>query len=521
VDAIAAAAALAPLDASMLDVLVARLHAVAHLLRDLAAATGRASPLGWSGAGRQAYDAAVARVMVVLVGYAGALEVAGLGLSALAVTLHSVQTEAAQARRIMATGTADALTPIDSQLSYAVQAFDDADRRAAMLLFDALLGLPLTRQAGVEFPLASRAALLVGDTTRPRRLPDDPVAVSLWWAGMPAQARSALSATPWVSGQNLAERDGMPVSYRDATNRALLAQALRSAERSYSAAMHGIVPGLIAGLQVFSQELPWPLSWIGRHIDPGAGRAKKRVEALRQLTRDLERPGSELLEFDAKGDGRAVVASGDVETSRSVAVLVPGMSTELEDVPKLIGESSALVKAAGAGNVVVAWLGYDAPSVFQVAGDGKAKAGARELSSFVRGVRATASLRQRVTVIGHSYGTLVAGLAAKRAPIADDLVLLASPGVEASSAAQLRVPAGHVWAVRATTDPIQVVFWPAILSQLIGLPAPLVFGPDPASDAFGAAHFGVGGAHGHSGYFKDGSQSLDNLGRIVSGRPTR
>jgi hypothetical protein len=476
--------------------------------------------MSWSGAGKRAYDAAAGRAVVMLVGYAGGLEVAGLALSALAVTLHSVQAEAAQARRILATGTADALAPIDSQLRDALQAFDDADRRAAMLLFDALIGVPLARQAGVAVSPVSRAALLSSDATRPRRIPADPVAVSLWWAGMPAQARSGLTATS--SGRRfLAERDGMPFSYRDVTNRALLTQALRSAERSYSAAMHRFVPGLEAGLQVFAQELPWPLPWIARHLDPGAGRAKRRVEALRQLTRDLERPGSELLEFDAKGDGRAVVASGDVETSRSVAVLVPGMSTELEDVPKLIGESNSLLQAAGAGNVVVAWLGYDAPSVLQVAGDGKAKAGAGELSSFVRGVRATASLRQRVTVIGHSYGTLVAGLAAKQTPIADDLVLLASPGVEASTAAQLKVPAGHVWAVRAATDPIQVVFWPAILGHLVGLPEPYVFGPDPASKAFGAAHFGVGGAYGHSGYFSKGSQSLDNLGRLVSGRPPR
>ena len=514
-----AAAALVPLDAAVLEQLVARLRAVAGLLRDLAAATGRASPLGWSGAGKRAYDAAVGRAMAMLLGYAAALETAGLAVSALCVTLQSVQAEAAQARRIIAAGTADALVPIGSQLDPALQAFDDADRRAAALLFDALLGLPLVRQAGLVVSLGSLAAALGSDATRPRRLPEDPVAVSLWWAGMPAQARRALSAG--AGGQALAERNGMPVSYRDATNRAHLAQTLRAAEREYSAALRGLVPGLVAGLQVFMQELPWPLPWLGRHLDPGVNRAKTRVEALRQLTQDLKRRGSELLEFDPKGDGRAVVASGDVETSASVAVIVPGMSTELDNVARLISESDALARAAGTGSVVVAWLGYDAPGVLQVMSDGKAKAGARQLSSFVRGVRATAALRQRVTVIGHSYGTLVAGLAAKQAPIADDLVLLASPGVEVASAAQLEVPAGHIWAARGATDPIQVVFWPAVLSHLVGFPEPLVFGPDPASRAFGAAHFGVGGAYGHSGYFSDGSQSLDNLGRIVSGHPTR
>jgi hypothetical protein len=98
-------------------------------------------------------------------------------------------------------------------------------------------------------------------------------------------------------------------------------------------------------------------------------------------------------------------------------------------------------------------------------------------------------------------------------------VLLASPGVQADRASELEIPAGHVWAARVLTDPIQLVFWPSAVGHALGLPGPTVFGPDPAAEAFGAHHFGTGGAHGHSGYFSAGSQSLENLGAIVIGKP--
>ena len=520
-DAIAAAAGLEPLDVNALDLLVARLRSVAHLLRDLAAATRRASPPGWSGSGRRAHDAAVARAAALLIACATTLETASVTLGALSATLHAVQAEAAQARRIVSAGTTDALAALTSQLQPALAAFYDADRRAATLLVDAFLGPPLTQQSSsLALPLTYRATSLGADVTQPRRIPNDPVAVSLWWAGMPAVDRAALGATS-RAGQLLAGRDGMPTSFRDAANRVRLAQALRSAQRDYASATGLGVRGLEGGLEVVRRELPWPLSWVAGRVEPLLTGAKRRLDALQKLTRALSRPGRELLEFDAAGDGRAVIASGDVDASANVAVLVPGMSVELNDISRLIGESDALVKTAGRATVVVAWLGYDTPNLLQVAGDGKAKQGAGELISFTRGVRVTASLRQRLTVIGHSYGTLVVGLAARQAPIADGVVLLASPGVEASSAAQLKVPARHVWAERAATDPIQAVFWPAELSHLLGLSQPLVFGPDPSAAAFGAEHFSVGGAYGHSGYFSAGSQSLANLGRVVSGRSTK
>jgi hypothetical protein len=284
----------------------------------------------------------------------------------------------------------------------------------------------------------------------------------------------------------------VPARVRDAINRRRLAAALHDAQVAYAA-----IP-------------------LARNLEHLA--ARTRLRRLQALSAAVRPSGSQLLLFDTGGDGKAVVATADVETSRAVAVLVPGMTTELDDVPMLTREARRLAAAAGPGTAAIAWLGYDAPNIQQAISDRRARPGAQQLERFILGLRSTAARLQHVTVLGHSYGSLVAGLAAKRARGADDLVLLASPGVEATRAAQLQVPAGHVWVATDATDPIQLVFVPSRVAALFGIELPTAFGPDPAGDAFGARHVAVGGAFGHSGYFAAGSQSLASLGAIVSGR---
>ena len=180
----------------------------------------------------------------------------------------------------------------------------------------------------------------------------------------------------------------------------------------------------------------------------------------------------------------------------------------------------------GDGLAVVAWLGYDTPRVFQVASAQLAIAGADRLSFFVRSLRITAP-RADVTVIGHSYGTLVAGEAARHGMAADRLVFVGSPGVDAARATDL-LPTGQVWAARAPDDPIRLVFGTEAISRwLLGGPAGLLtlrrlrvdrFGADPVSRSFGASRFSVAGSHGHSDYLRAGSTSVRNITRIATGR---
>jgi pimeloyl-ACP methyl ester carboxylesterase len=178
---------------------------------------------------------------------------------------------------------------------------------------------------------------------------------------------------------------------------------------------------------------------------------------------------------------------------------------------------------------VVAWLGYDTPRVSQVASTQLAKTGADQLTSFVRSLRIT-SPHADVTVIGHSYGTLVAGEAARHGMVADRLIFVGSPGVEATRATDL-LPAGRVWAARAPDDPIRAVFGTEQISRwMLGGPIGLLtlrrirvdrFGPDPAGRGFGARRFSVAGSHGHSDYFRPGSTSVRNITRIATRAPTQ
>lgn len=219
-----------------------------------------------------------------------------------------------------------------------------------------------------------------------------------------------------------------------------------------------------------------------------------RRRGYRALADELRRPGRHLLVFDPAGDGRAAVAVGDVDTARHVAVLVPGMSVEVDDADRLV-RGARVLAAVAPGTAVVAWLGYDTPRPVEVISDRRARGGARQLTEFVHGVRAVADRRQQMTVIGHSYGSLLAGLAARGGLGADDLVLVGSPSVEAGSAAELGMPRDHVWAVRAEDDPVRLVFGGADrAARLLGLAdgRHLVtwYGPDPSRPEFGARHFG-------------------------------
>lgn len=509
-----AAEARARVDLHVVEVIDQRLRAVAAVLLTAAAAFDQA-PGGWGGAGSGAYALAASRLGVRLRRLSYGLASVSTALTALVATGRELQGEVAAVHRIAAAAGPVIEGPAWGPLDAAVMAFDDADRGAARVICDVALIRLVSSPGVLALPAGREAAALSQDVAVVGAAPDDPAAVSVWWAGLSGTARRALSSGwgAWLIG----ERDGIPAQVRDVINRRRLDDALAAASRALHPASaiidHLSVPGDLSW--------PWPLSaavsWLAAEfIGPTA---RQRVADLVRIRRALQAPGSELLSFDPAGGGRAVVASGDPSSARTVAVLVPGMDRSLGDVPRLINEGDRVAAAAGAGTVAVSWLGYATPGVLQVAGDSRARAGAPALSRFTVGLRAISEARERITVIGHSYGTLVAGLAARRGLAADDLVLLASPGVEASQAAELRVPTGHVWAARVLTDPIQVVFWPSRLAHIVGLPGPEVFGPDPTGSAFGARHFNAGGAYGHSGYYSAGSTSLANLGRIVAGRP--
>lgn len=234
-------------------------------------------------------------------------------------------------------------------------------------------------------------------------------------------------------------------------------------------------------------------------------------------------PGRHFLFFDPAGDGRTAEVFGDLATARRVAVLVPGVGTTLADFDRGLGgvarrapgvQGRTLFEQLSkrdSGVAVISWLGYDPPDGIGAAAatEGRARAGAARLVAFVQDV-----LRQRpdvaVTLIGHSYGAVVVGLAAPRLPEVADLVALGAPGMGADRAADLG--GARVWSALAATDWIRRV--PQVRLFGLGL------GRRPGTAGFGATALPTGGVAGHDYYLEEGSTTLRAVTDVVlSGGP--
>jgi len=237
--------------------------------------------------------------------------------------------------------------------------------------------------------------------------------------------------------------------------------------------------------------------------------------------------GRQFLTFDQRGNGRIVEVFGDLVAADRIAVLVPGVATRGDNFSTGLGDVrdrapavqaqalfDAVTAVAPSQHVaVIAWLGYDAPQGLgrDAAREELARAGATSLDSFVKGL---ASLRPsaQVTVVGHSYGSVVAGLAAADLPTqVKDIVVVGSPGMGVSRARDLHTSA-RVWAGQSVLDWIDL------------LPTFRVWGAGhgtmPATPGFGDTVFGTRGVTDHDRYLAPGTQSLSNIAKIVLGRDT-
>jgi hypothetical protein len=228
--------------------------------------------------------------------------------------------------------------------------------------------------------------------------------------------------------------------------------------------------------------------------------------------------GRHFLVFDPSGDGRGAEVLGDLGRASKIAVLVPGVDTVLADFDRGLGGVSRRAPGVQARTLyeqlskrdpdvaVIAWLGYDPPEGVgpAAATEGRARAGADALVAFVDDLR-----RQRpsaaVTLIGHSYGAVVAGLAAPRLPSVGDVIALGAPGIGASHASDLG--GARVWSALATTDWIRRI--PQV--RLLGLG----LGTKPSNTDFGAFPLPTDGVAGHDHYLVPGSSTLRAVSDVV------
>ena len=238
------------------------------------------------------------------------------------------------------------------------------------------------------------------------------------------------------------------------------------------------------------------------------------------LAARVDVPGEDLtvLGCDPAGRGRAVLALGDPATAASLVVLVPGSDIDLttlddpaDPAARPLAWARAIADATGPGTAVVLWVGYPTPQGLGLdAATGRlARAAVPALVQEVATLRERPGPPPRTTVVGHSYGAVVAALAAHELP-ADELVLVGSPGARADDVTALHT-AARVWVARADGD------W---IGRVPGLAVgDLGHGTDPTDPAFGALPLSTGDTAGHADYFRPGTEFLGALADVVNGAP--
>ncbi|MBT2503125.1 alpha/beta hydrolase [Curtobacterium sp. ISL-83] len=299
--------------------------------------------------------------------------------------------------------------------------------------------------------------------------------VASWWRGLSGEAKDALiAALPAVIG-NL---NGVSYADRGKANSNMVAHELHANEQRY-AKLVGIVSR--GGQLTVAQQAE--LSSLTERMSA--------LKAIRTTMGDstAEQPYT-IISLTLGHPPLAAIAVGDMDSATRVTTTVPGMGTTVAGGIRSWTGAAANLQAAerAAAHLVdidsnvatVAWVGYDTPDMppsLEVMSSAKAKAGAARLDAFMDGVSATRGWQpgDHLSLVGHSYGTTTATLAAAKTPV-ENLTLLASAGVDTSvpNVSAVHVPAGHTWASQAKDDYIA-----NIGRGVAELPGPLDGGSQP------------------------------------------
>lgn len=398
-------------------------------------------------------------------------------------------------------------------------------------LFEAALHAAKTQGNQAAAPLATHAGSpsyamrpLAGDGQSNVVIPEantDPAAVAAWWESLSSETREDLIRN---NNAQLGTLRGLPAEDMDRINRLRLDEdiaTLTEALRTVTATING--DGALGGevdpaLYREAERLRTELS--------NAEEMKDQMNRLDRNHRDEGGPKPYLLTYAYQNEGRFAVALGDPDTAEDTVVVVPGAG---HDVKKeggpfpTVGEGLRLYDEMKSGapvglglsdtHSVIVWLGADMPDAPAPAGlnptYGDSEHGARWLHDDIEGYQAAiTNPDNHLTILAHSYGSYMAGQAIQMGLKVDDFVVVGSPGVAANSAEELGMP-GHVWAAAADGDGfVAMTGW---------------HGNPPTFENFGATVFATDGSEihegseGHGEYFKEDSESLDNIAKIATG----
>ncbi|MGU3436312.1 alpha/beta hydrolase [Actinomycetes bacterium M1A6_2h] len=242
------------------------------------------------------------------------------------------------------------------------------------------------------------------------------------------------------------------------------------------------------------------------NADAGLEQTEKRLQALDSIQAVLDKGNRQLLVLDNTGEKETIAAIGigDLDSAANVAVFVPGLGSTVQgNMDKYDADVEGIV---GPGSAGVTWLGYEAPQLgwglldpdTSVLSGRSADSAGDALASFLDEIPADA----HTTVVGHSYGSVVAADALTSGTTVDDVVLMGSPGVGVGEAHE--IGAEHVYVLESPTDVVADTAW---------------LGRDP-NMLPGVEVLASTGANGHGQYLDSGTTSAANVAAVVAGTPT-
>ncbi|WP_214323231.1 alpha/beta hydrolase [Nonomuraea sediminis] len=362
---------------------------------------------------------------------------------------------------------------------------------------DPAASAPLLAGVAAGDPAAVQAMLAVQERGKDPTLA---ARINAWWHTLSPGLQRSLLEIPAFGLLN-----GLPATARDQANRHWLSIEKTRLTQELDATDVRANPSLLGAWERISNEL-------------------RRLTLIEQTLHPVHGfPPPMLLSFNPTGQGRLILSWGNPDTADTTITSVSGLSSQLDSVHGDLERSRSLwqqaTKTSGDHTVAaITWYGYDAPQLDpglldpgrSVASSSAATKGGAALAAFQDGLHAAhaPSSTARAVIVGHSYGSLTTGHAATLRPgkLADDLILIGSPGVDVHHASDLGLDSKHVWVGEAGGDPV------AALGR---------FKTDPGHKSFGATPFPVGRqvwTSAHSSYWDRASPSLRNMGRIINGQ---
>jgi pimeloyl-ACP methyl ester carboxylesterase len=224
--------------------------------------------------------------------------------------------------------------------------------------------------------------------------------------------------------------------------------------------------------------------------------------------------GGDILVYRPDRDHYAV-QFGAFEDARHIAVVVPGVGDDTNLCQDWVPGAHNLFAAAHS-TAVIMWKGYDNPRSIVAAAIGSVECNDHltvaggDLAEFVRSLPLHS--HHSVTIVAHSFGSLVTGAAlADHGLQVTDVVVAGSPGMSVDSLRELHLASKHFFSEEAPGDAIAELG---------------VFGASPTSPLFGGTRMRTNApghveVRAHSSYFVPGSEALENIVNVVTGRYDR